>query len=212
MSHSTYSKESGFALLPTVVILMVLTVLAVASLRSATVLEKMTGNERDAMVAQQAAEAALRDAERDLDGVMANGILANPNCGNPAACRSVRALPNDLNPSPADFYTETAPNSCNYGICFAPVSEVVGYFAAPVWTDPAMSGPLRSAQYGQFTGAANLPGVAQQPVYWIEVLGTNSEGSATAPNQVIYRITARGVGRSAGTTVFLQSIYDPSGN
>ncbi len=213
MTPNMRSKPvKGFALLPTVVVLLVLTLLAIASLRSATLLEKMSGNERDAMLASQAAEAALRDAERDLDNVLANGLKANQACGNPQVCRSVYALPNANHPSPADFFTETPAYTCSYGICYAPVSNFEAYFASPVWATAAMAAPSKYATYGQFTGAANFPGVAQQPIYWVEVLtGTNSAAPGAA-DRIIYRITAKGVGRSAGTVAYLQSVFDPEGS
>jgi type IV pilus assembly protein PilX len=209
--NMTAQKHSGFALLPTVVILLVLTVLAMASLRSATLLEKMSGNERDAMLANQAAEAALRDAERDIDNVLANGNPANQNCGNAAACRSIYALPNANHPSPPDFFTEATAYDCSYGICFAPVSNFEPYFATAVWVNPVMSAPTKRAQYGQYTGAANIPGVSQQPVYWIEVLTGNNSAAPGAADKIVFRITARGVGRNAGTVMYLQSVYDPKG-
>jgi type IV pilus assembly protein PilX len=197
--------QRGIALLPVVVMLLVLTLLVVASLQSSTLLERMTGNERDLMVAQQAAEAALRDAERDMNSRMADGAIANLACAvNTPGCRN-----EDERPEGPDFITEFGPTHvCKRGICYAPVRTGVAYFAQPVWSDQLQA--ANAATYGEFTAAPPIAGVAQQPAYWVEVFFANPGGTNQAGSKSIYRITARGVGRSAGTVVFLQSIYDPA--
>ena len=68
-------------------------------------------------------------------------------------------------------------------------------------------------RYGQYTGAAQFPSVAEQPRYVIEkfsVLGPPLGESlllGSEPPGFGYRITARGVGARAETVVVLQSIY-----
>jgi Tfp pilus assembly protein PilX len=69
--------------------------------------------------------------------------------------------------------------------------------------------------YGQYTGAAQFPSVAQQPRYVIEkfsYLGTPAGESVVLGSEPVapgvgYRITARGVGARPETVVVLQSIY-----
>lgn len=63
---SELQKQQGAALVVSLIILLVLTVLGVASMRSTTLEEKMAGNSRDLSLAFNAAEAALRGAEAEL--------------------------------------------------------------------------------------------------------------------------------------------------
>lgn len=56
-------RQDGFSLLIALVFLLILTVLGMVAMRSATLQEKMTGHSRDKTIAFLAAEAGLRDAE-----------------------------------------------------------------------------------------------------------------------------------------------------
>lgn len=58
--------EKGSALIISLIFLLLLTILGVASMQSATLQERMSGNSRDRNIAFQAAEAALRGAEDEL--------------------------------------------------------------------------------------------------------------------------------------------------
>lgn len=74
------SRQNGSALIVALSILLVLTILGVSSMRNISLEEKMAGNARDAQVAFEAAEAALREAEIYLDGI-ANKADFGPNGG-----------------------------------------------------------------------------------------------------------------------------------
>jgi type IV pilus assembly protein PilX len=69
-------------------ILLVLTILGVAAMQMTRMQERMAGNSRDSSLAFQGSEAALRDAERRL-----NGYLVEPDkCTDPdAACTTLYA-------------------------------------------------------------------------------------------------------------------------
>jgi type IV pilus assembly protein PilX len=58
--------QRGSALIVVLLLLLVTMLMAVASLRTANVEERMAGNQRDRQVAFQAAEAALRDGEQTI--------------------------------------------------------------------------------------------------------------------------------------------------
>jgi len=62
-SLTQYKKQSGSALIVSLTILLVLTILGISSLRTTSLEEKMAGNSRDAQAAFEAAEAALREGE-----------------------------------------------------------------------------------------------------------------------------------------------------
>jgi type IV pilus assembly protein PilX len=68
------SRERGAALIVALLFLVILAMLGVSSMTSTTLEERMSGNARDQNIAMQAAEAALRDAEKDLTAGAAGRI------------------------------------------------------------------------------------------------------------------------------------------
>ncbi len=82
--------QRGAILVISLIILLVMTVLGISSLRSATMQERMSGNNLDRQLAFQAAEAALRAGERvvetnptpTLDQNCLGGICTNPRAQN----------------------------------------------------------------------------------------------------------------------------------
>lgn len=57
------TRQSGVALVTGLIFMVVLTIIVISALRSATLEERMAANARNRMVALQAADAVLRDAE-----------------------------------------------------------------------------------------------------------------------------------------------------
>lgn len=76
-------KQKGIVLVMTLVLLMALTLIAVVGMRTMILQEQLAGNMRNQSIAFQAAEAALKDAERLLesgqvvttDGTPTDGLL-----------------------------------------------------------------------------------------------------------------------------------------
>lgn len=66
---STAARERGVVLVITLILLLVLTLVGLAATTSTSLEEKMTANQRDMQVAFQAAEAALRDGENQVQNV-----------------------------------------------------------------------------------------------------------------------------------------------
>src|SRR5690554_625672 len=62
-------KQKGAALLLSLVILLVLTLLAVSGMQGSTMQERMSTAQRDGMFALEIAETAMREAEATLDGL-----------------------------------------------------------------------------------------------------------------------------------------------
>ena len=150
--------------------------------------ERMIAGTKDRDLALQAAEAALRDGEQDV----ANNV------------------------GPSTAFTDT----CTSGLCTPPAQrDALGSLASLPVDDPQLGFDWGTdamvRQYGQYTGAAQFPSVAQQPRYVIEkfsYLGTPAGESVVLGSEPVapgvgYRITARGVGARPETVVVLQSIY-----
>jgi type IV pilus assembly protein PilX len=71
--HYHKQTEKGVVLIVGLLILLVMTILGVASLQTTSLEEKMAGNIRDRDLALQAAESALRDAESWLETIVTVG-------------------------------------------------------------------------------------------------------------------------------------------
>ncbi|MEK8049625.1 PilX N-terminal domain-containing pilus assembly protein [Ideonella sp. DXS22W] len=190
MSHPRRAPEQGFSLIIILLTMLVLSFLALGAMNSAVVQERMAGNARDRNVALQAAEAALRDAEADIE---ANADAAN---GFTEDCTGGLCIP------PSD--TASGPKS-------APVWQTIDWAAkgrayGSRTGAPAVPGPGNEA-------------LATQPRYIIERLPTlpprsgdtacvgGGCGNAPTDKARAYRITARASGVNASTVVMLQSVY-----
>lgn len=158
-------RQAGMALITGLIFMVVLTLLALAAMRTATLEERMSGNTRDRDMAFQSAEAALRAGELVLQGA---------------------SLP--------AFASGTA-----YTTRIAAGTQTTYWQNTHPWAT-------------QSVAAWQPTGTNAAPRYVIEDMSASScaGGSMTfgpAPGCSIYRVTARGVGRSATTMVILQAVY-----
>lgn len=209
--------QQGLALVMVLLFLVAITGLTVWAARRAMLGEGMARNQQDLEVARQAAESALRDAERDLKNVASQGT---PSCN-----RGGDILPVKFN------------TDCLGGLC----QRVDGDYTLSQWTTavagstansepwwpvgkgglwdkasnpkpvrvPAAAGNCSfsgSVPLGTFTGAPAIRGVALQPEYLIEYFRRSVPGRK---EMAVYRITARGFGYTDRTQVVLQSLFLP---
>ena len=157
--------QTGVALITGLIFMVVLTLLALAAMRTTTLEERMSGNARDRDMAFQSAEAALRAGELVLQGASL-----------PAFASGTAYTPRIAAGTQTTYWQNTHP-----------------------WST-------------QSVAAWQPTGTSAAPRYVIEDMGASScaGGSLTfgpAPGCGIYRVTARGVGRSATTMVILQAVY-----
>ena len=71
------SRQSGVALFISLVLLLVLTIIGVSSVQTTSLEVRMSRNEHDTLLAFQAAESALRDAENNLLGITSTAPFNN---------------------------------------------------------------------------------------------------------------------------------------
>jgi type IV pilus assembly protein PilX len=196
---SRLPQQQGAALLVTLCVVLALMLLAASAMRSALNAERAARGERDRQVALQAAEAALEDAEYDIEGG------ANP--------QSERAAM--FAPGSADGFVDgcgAGGDNPRLGLC-AHMPEP----GVPAWHSVALAGgDARAVEYGRFTGAAMPFGVgtlpARLPRYVIELMPHARAGhDASTRTGNFYRITAIGFGASDTTRVVLQSYYLKAG-
>jgi type IV pilus assembly protein PilX len=182
------ARQRGISLVTTLVLMLATLGLGVAVMSVGAMEERLIANTKDRDLALQAAEAALRDGEQDIATNVSSSTAFSDTCAN-GLCTppSQRNSVGALGSSPVD-------------------DSALGF-------DWSVDANVRT--YGQYTGAAQFPDVAQQPRYVIEkfsYLGTPAGesvvlGAEPAAPGVGYRITARAVGARPETVVVLQSIY-----
>lgn len=211
-SFPVAGRARGMALLVVLMFTIALTGVALVSARLALGGEGLARNQLDHQVARQAAEAALRDAERDLL-LLATGtpsaICARGDdrpVQNQVPRFKANCLRGQCSLSEADVaavkYSEAT--STTAGEAWWPVSK------GGRWNNNTSSKPSKgntgdcltfvgAVPLGTFTGTQAIPAVSQQPEYLLEPLRRGS--------QLLFRITARGFGYRAGTEVVLQSYF-----
>ena len=199
--HLLY-RQRGAVLLVAMCVMLVLLVLGVSAARTALNGEKAARGDRDRQIAFQAAEAALGDAERDIEGT---GIQ------EPARAAMFART------GAAGFVDGCGAGASNPGLGLC---RRAGPSAAPSWQRAplaeASGDKARSVEYGRFTGAfmpvgrGTLP--ARLPRYVIELMPYARAGEDAAQRDAnFYRITAIGFGASESTQVVLQSFYLKAG-
>ncbi len=189
---SPRSRQSGAALITGLIFLVVLTMIGVTAARMSTLEERMSGNMRDRSIAMQAAELALRDAERDI---MGSGLVTHRR--DPA----ISGISDFVADCDADNTNGTDDDGLCYGGPLVWASAAVGWD----WTTNIASAPT-SVAYGDFTGAPDIAGIpaAQQPRYLIEGMKKTVSGGGEA---FYYRITVRAQGANPNTIVWLQEVF-----
>jgi type IV pilus assembly protein PilX len=180
----TRHQQSGFSLITILMMMVVLVSLALAGMNSSLVQERMAGNARDRNIALQAAEAALRDAEADIE---ANLTVASAFV---SACTGGLCLPPSM--------TSNSPTSqplwktLDWGTT-AGKSRAYGS-ATGATTLPGVSAPPRYI----VELLPVLPPVSGQSAS----LGNSDQDAAQA-----FRISVRATGLRTSTVVILQSTY-----
>lgn len=181
--------QSGVALVVALLMLLILSLLAVASVDKVNISERIAGNQRDMNSAFQAAEAALLEGERWVlnppGGIVLNPPVLSTSCSGSACATAV--------------WDTSANGHANDSVRFESGSE-------QAWRD--IDWPNKSRELSVSGGAGNngasMTELASNPRYVIEYLGSGSIG---ATNVFYFRITARAVGVTPNSEVILQSIF-----
>lgn len=200
----------GLALPVVLLLLMLILVAAAVGMRRATQTEGLARNQVDVEIARQAAEAALRDAERDLR-------LPDGNTVGAAPCSRGDERPIDAPGARGEpYFSDTCPRGqCGYALSYYATSDyAAGTNPQPWWptdkggrwqnTAPSLTSACASftggVPLGTFTDTPRLVGVARQPEYLIEHMGYNED-------KFLFRVTARGFGAEEATEVVLQTYF-----
>lgn len=218
--NKPYPEQSGAALITSLVFLTVLTILGMNTLGTALLESRMAGNARDRSLAFQAAESALRDAERYIK---LSGRVTGP--------QDVGVVNEGYEETAGCTSGNCAAQTCTHGICYkVPTmkdpcssdptvgSDVWAQSNAALWNNALQyyrdetvgkGVGLAGAELGVgvgYTAPAKLPLLRRQPEYLIEPFPENCNVYAGV---YYYRISARAYGMRSGTRVILQEIYKP---
>ncbi|HEV7614487.1 MAG TPA: PilX N-terminal domain-containing pilus assembly protein [Steroidobacteraceae bacterium] len=172
------SRQSGVVLFVALILLLILSMIGVTVARMQTVEERMARNETSRQLAEQAAEAALRNAEATLLSVNTN-LFANDSGG---------------------FYYF---NQSNNGTAVSQLPGLDWTNAANVlpYTGPAMTNVPTTMTYPPKIVIEELPTVSPTG----EALG--GAGSDPAPPPNLFRVTVQGMNADGTPSVMLQTIY-----
>lgn len=175
-------RQAGIALITALVLMLAVLMTGIASARGALQCTRGAAYERDRVLAMQMAQAALVDAEHDIDGGAAPG--------------SARA--NAIVGGNADAFIGGCLGARPYsGLCAHDADPNRQLAQLAVDDGPGIV-------FGTFTGATLPTGEGGLPLalprYLIELMPASGEGQ-------LYRIAAHGTGSMSGAQIALQAYY-----
>ncbi len=179
LSCIPYAQQRGAALITGLIFLVVLTLISLAAMKTTSLEERMAGNARDQDMAFQAAEAAIRDAMKQLPGL-------SPASAFVAGCANGLCLNDPVTPV---WTTLTASNLWE-------ASNTAAYGGTALTIDGSTSLPVQPRYIIEL-----LPGTVPPTGSSASTGKGNTSGAQLIP----YRITARGWGITNQTQATVQA-------
>ncbi|RRQ23541.1 pilus assembly protein [Guyparkeria sp. SCN-R1] len=149
---SRKSAQSGIALVIALILLLVISLVGLASIRGTTLQEKMSSNLHDRDLAFQAAEAALRAAERALGS---NSAIIARECFDDSAANECSANPAEWADDPQGPNWQDVDNASDFSSSFQPNGAPPQYTIDDMglWPDPTSSTGINQSGAGTQYGA-----------------------------------------------------------
>ena len=192
-------RNSGVTLIVVLLILVVVSILGVSGIQISMMGERGTRNDRDQQVAWQAAEAALVDAEFDIEGLPASSTTKR------------NTIFKSKETEIAKFIQDCGTSGQSVGLCALNASGKPAWLTVDFTTSGAGA---PTVQFGTFTGRdfpSGSKGIqpALPPRYVIEPIPDprNSRTQQQQNRRYVYRVTAMGFGPNAETQAVVQMIY-----
>jgi type IV pilus assembly protein PilX len=174
-----FARQKGTVLLVALIMLLVMTLLGLNSMRGTSLEERMAGNWRDQIIALQAAEAGLREAEGAIAPGIALPTLQPFPCPEGATCTVFE-------------FDESAPVT---------LSRLLSSDGVEEWRENA------TTYSGEIEGTADLPQyLIEHRGYLRDQLGTGF-GTTQDTGRDMFQITARGTGQTEEAVRILQSMF-----
>jgi type IV pilus assembly protein PilX len=221
--HIGAQAESGFSLIVSLMMLIVIIILGISASQMAINEERGSRNDRDRQIAFQAAEAALKDAESEIYGTTGSlcTVPGQLNVGRMRATTSTCFNEHNVN-----GYALGCSAPPNNGLCLDnPATPTVPAYLDSANVDFAKdargAGNNHTVAYGTFTlksyatqqtssTYATQPLSAYPPRYIIEAVIKNTSVDGATDNGGYYpnmfRVTAMGFGANPNSQVVLQTI------
>ncbi|HEY8100880.1 MAG TPA: PilX N-terminal domain-containing pilus assembly protein [Burkholderiaceae bacterium] len=203
--HRHITSQQGASLIVSMILLIVISMLGLSAAQIAIQEEKVSRNDRDRQIAFQAAEAALADAELDIE----NSPDSKKSRSHIFSKNKTLGFPED-----GEEFCQSGENNIYRGLCSHSSDDT-----KPVWLKANLiddkSSVSNTVPYGTFTGRSfsvgkgTLP--SKLPQYIIELLVYNREGESADQVSYFYRVTAIGFGARDTTSVVLQTFYRKEG-
>ena len=174
-------RQGGMALISSLLLLLIVTIIAVSMFRSYGIQEKIAGNVREKQRALNAAVSAQQYAE---------WLLSNGKAPSSGACNGI---------VPA-----STPQVCTNSINYAAVPWSIGVTFTPFTTDNGngVMNTVSSTPTSSGVGAALRTSYYQTPVFYITDLGPKAGGGGQ-----VFQIDALGYGGSASAVAVVESTY-----
>ncbi|MFT4243810.1 MAG: PilX N-terminal domain-containing pilus assembly protein [Acidovorax sp.] len=193
--------QAGISLVVVMMILIIVSILGIGGIQISMMGERATRNDRDMQVAWQSAEAALIDAELDIQGKPATSTNKRNEIFDRKATDFAKFVPG----------CGTAGDDKSFGLCLPTAGTKPDWLTAD-FTNTGTD--ANTVGFGHFTERAFMAGgVGLQPAalprYVIEIIDDPSMDRTTAlkDRKYLYRITAMGFGPNSDTQAVLQTIY-----
>ena len=195
---SSSRRNGGASLIVVMLILVVVSILGVSGIQVAMMGERGTRNDRDQQVAWQAAEAALMDAEFDIEGLPASSTSKRDTIFKAKAAEN------------AEWFIPDCGNSGqSIGLCELNIT------GKPAWLTvdfTATGAAAPTTQFGTFTGRTFPSGSKgiqpiRPPRYVIERIPDPRVSRTKPQTGSVYRVTAMGFGPNAETQAVVQMTY-----
>lgn len=194
-------NQFGAALIAMLVMLLLVLMLGIAAAQIAVQAEKLSRNERDRHIAFSAAEAALLDAEMDIQ----HSVAADKSRSHLFSADSTLGFPEE-----SEHACASQGSNLYLGLCRSVDSSNKPAWTAINFSDETDAG-MHTVPYGRFTGNSFPSGFASMsakpPRYAIELIADRSVSDLTGTPAYFYRITAIGFGAHEATQVVLQAVY-----
>lgn len=198
---SSAGRQQGATLVVSLLMLVAILLLGISAAQIALQGEKASRNDRDRQIAFQAAEAALMDAEMDIENSTATGSRS-------------KVFARDSKEGFADG-CGAGTDSTYLGLCTRAEDGAPSVWKTVNFLDQSTN--AKSVPYGHFTGQTfdtgkgSLP--ERKPRYIIELMTYNKagEGASQEDTTYFYRVTAIGFGTRSTTQVVLQTFYRKDG-
>lgn len=200
--HTSKAKagaQHGVSLVIVLMILVIVSIVGVSGIQISMMGERSARNDRDAQIAWQAGEAALIDAEFDIEGQPSTSSTKR---------NTIFALGKT---DTSKFVSGCGTSGQSKGLCALAVTGKPSWLTVD-FTATGNSAPTTA--FGTFTGRDFPSGTkglqpVKPPRYVIEAIPDPEIARTAKPSEMkyIYRITAMGFGPNAETQAVLQTLY-----